>query len=240
MSRVLIVEDNADLAFGLRASLEAEGHTVMVADDGHAGLARVRDWQPQLVILDLMLPHVDGYTVLQTVRAEGNNVPVLILTARGAETDIVRGFHLGADDHVTKPFGLSVLLARVRALLRRAELIRQTLSADQGEAGPILRDGPLSLDPQAHLATLAGAPLDVSPTEFAVLALLLRSPGRTFSRTYLVETVWREKSIGGDRSVDNAVLRLRKKLGSLGDAIETVWGIGYRWRPADGAGREEA
>ena len=123
------------------------------------------------------------------------------------------------------------LVARVRALLRRDELIRQTLVADRAGDGAAIQRGPLALEPQAHLAQLNGEPLDLSPTEFALLHLLLRSPGRAFSRAYLLDTVWQEEYIGGDRSVDNAVLRLRKKLGPVGDAIETVWGIGYRLRP---------
>jgi DNA-binding response OmpR family regulator len=119
----------------------------------------------------------------------------------------------------------------VRALLRRAELIRQQLTADREGAGEALTYGIVRLDPGAHLAALDGDPMDLSPTEFALLYLLMRSPGRAFSRAYLLDTVWREAYIGGDRSVDNAVLRLRKKLGQVGDAVETVWGVGYRMRP---------
>jgi DNA-binding response OmpR family regulator len=123
------------------------------------------------------------------------------------------------------------LLARVRALLRRAELLHQTLAADRaGDAEPIAY-GSLRLDPARHQAALDGESLELSPTEFALLRLLLRSPGRAFSRAYLLDTVWGEKYVGGDRAVDNVVLRLRKKLGALGEAIETVWGVGYRLRP---------
>jgi DNA-binding response OmpR family regulator len=158
-------------------------------------------------------------------------IPVLMLTARSEETDRIVGLELGADDYLTKPFSMRELVARVRALLRRSELIRQTLSADRETSGDVVTRGALSLDPQAHQATLEGAPLDLSPTEFALLHLLLRSPGRAFSRDYLLETVWKEAYVGGDRSVDNVVLRLRRKLGPSGEAIETVWGIGYRLRP---------
>ena len=118
-----------------------------------------------------------------------------------------------------------------RDLLRRADIIRQTLTSDRDDADESLSRGPLTLDPAAHQVVLDGAPLDLSPTEFALLQLLLRSPGRAFSRAYLLDTVWQESYIGGDRSVDNVVLRLRKKLGSVGEEIETVWGIGYRLRP---------
>jgi DNA-binding response OmpR family regulator len=122
------------------------------------------------------------------------------------------------------------LIARVRALLRRAELIRQTLAADRAAGAQPLVYGLLHLDPAAHLATFDGAALDLSATEFALLGLLLRSPGRTFNRTYLLDTLWGERYVGGDRSVDNTVLRLRKKLGPLSEAIETVRGVGYRLR----------
>jgi DNA-binding response OmpR family regulator len=154
-----------------------------------------------------------------------------MLTARGEETDRVVGLEVGADDYLTKPFSVRELVARVRALLRRSELIRRQLNADREEAGDTLTYGPVRLDPDAHLAALDGEPMDLSPTEFALLHLLLRSPGRAFSRAYLLDTVWREAYVGGDRSVDNAVLRLRKKLGEVGDAVETVWGVGYRLRP---------
>jgi DNA-binding response OmpR family regulator len=123
------------------------------------------------------------------------------------------------------------LIARVRALLRRAELVQQILNADHNGVDGVLMHDQLFLDPQAHLATLQGVLLDLSPTEFALLHLLLRSPGRAFSRAYLLDTVWGQTYVGGDRSVDNTVLRLRKKLGSLGENIETVWGVGYRLRP---------
>jgi DNA-binding response OmpR family regulator len=122
------------------------------------------------------------------------------------------------------------LIARVRALLRRAELVQQILNADHNGVDGALMHGQLFLDPQAHLATLQGVLLDLSPTEFALLQLLLRSPGRAFSRAYLLDTVWGQTYVGGNRSVDNTVLRLRKKLGSLGENIETVWGVGYRLR----------
>jgi DNA-binding response OmpR family regulator len=160
-----------------------------------------------------------------------------MLTARGEEADRVIGLEVGADDYLTKPFSMRELVARVRALLRRAELIRQTLLEDQAGDDRMLTLGPLQLEPAAHQAVLDGAVLDLSPTEFALLHLLLRSPGRAFSREYLLDTVWREQYVGGDRSVDNVVLRLRKKLGPLGEHIETVWGVGYRLRAKRGGAR---
>jgi DNA-binding response OmpR family regulator len=227
MAAILVIEDALDLAQVVVRELEAGGYQVAHAADGMAGIALFERERPDLVILDWMLPRLDGLEVLRRLRQAGPT-PVLMLTARSEETDRVVGLELGADDYLTKPFGMRELVARVRALLRRAELIRQTLSADRDGSSEPLTRGALRLDPAAHLATLDGAPLELSPTEFALLHLLLRSPGRAFSRDYLLETVWREAYVGGDRSVDNVVLRLRRKLGPLGEAIETVWGIGYR------------
>jgi DNA-binding response OmpR family regulator len=142
--------------------------------------------------------------------------------------DRVIGLEVGADDYLTKPFSMRELVARVRALLRRQERLTEMLVADRSEGGITLQLGPLEVDPTAHLARLDGHPLDLTRTEFSLLHLLLRNRGRAFSRTYLHDAVWGEPAVEGDRSVDNAVLRLRKKLGRLGDAIETVWGVGYR------------
>jgi DNA-binding response OmpR family regulator len=177
-----------------------------------------------------MIPKMDGLEVLRRLRQTAPT-PVLMITARGEETDRVVGLELGADDYLTKPFSMREFIARVRALLRRAELVQQILHADHSGSASMLIYGVLQLDPQAHQVALEGTQLDLSPTEFALLHLLLRSPGRAFSRSYLLDTVWGETYAGGDRSVDNTVLRLRKKLGVLGDAVETVWGIGYRLRP---------
>jgi DNA-binding response OmpR family regulator len=230
MTTILLVEDAADLAQVVMRELEAAGYTVAHAADGVAALELHEREQPALVILDWMLPRLDGLAVLRRIR-QSAATPVLMLTARSEETDRVVGLEVGADDYLTKPFSTRELIARVRALLRRDELIRQTLAADRAADGEALSRGPLRLDPDAHQATLDGDPLELSPTEFALLHLLLRSPGRAFSRSYLLDTVWQESYVGGDRSVDNAVLRLRKKLGPVGDAIETVWGVGYRLRP---------
>jgi DNA-binding response OmpR family regulator len=174
---------------------------------------------------------MNGLDVLRNIR-QSSATPVLMLTARSEEADRVIGLEVGADDYLTKPFSMRELVARVRAMLRRNEMIRQVLNADRHDAAYLLTHGPLRLDPQTHIVTLNGNELDLSLTEFSLLQLLLRSPGRAFSRAYLIETLWSETYVGGDRSVDNVVLRLRKKLGPVGDAIETVWGVGYRLRPA--------
>lgn len=231
MTTILLVEDARDLARVMARELEASGFRVLHALDGVSALELHTREHPDLVILDWMLPGLDGLEVLRRLRTSAAT-PVLMLTARGEEADRVLGLEVGADDYLVKPVSLRELSARVRALLRRAELIRQTLLADQRDDTTPLVRGPLRLDPAGHLATLEGTALDLSPTEFALLHLLLRSPGRAFSRAYLLDTIWRESYVGGDRSVDNVVLRLRKKLGGLGEEIETVWGVGYRLRPA--------
>ncbi len=231
MTTILVVEDARDLARVLVRELGMAGYHALHADDGRAALEMHARERPALVILDWMLPEpaLDGLEVLRRLRHTAAT-PVLMLTARGEETDRVVGLEVGADDYLTKPFSMRELIARVRALLRRAELTERTLAADRGTVDSTLIHGPLRLDPTAHRSTLDGATLDLSATEFALLALLLRSPGRTFNRTYLPDTLWREAYIGGARSVDNTVLRLRKKLGPLGEAVETVRGVCYRLR----------
>jgi DNA-binding response OmpR family regulator len=233
MATILLVEDARELAHVVARELEAAGHTVTNVADGHDALAAHARERPDLIILDWMLPGLDGLAVLRQVR-QSSGTPILMLTARGEEADRVLGLEVGADDYLTKPFSMRELLARVHALLRRIELIRQLVNADQRPGAEPLAYETLRLDPGARLVTLAGAPVDISATEFALLDLLMRHPGRAFSRQYLLESVWEADYIGGDRSVDNAILRLRKKLGPLGERIETVWGVGYRLRASGG------
>ena len=230
MTTILLVEDAYDLAKMIISELEAQGYHVLHMCDGVSALQTHTTEQPALVILDWMLPELDGLEVLRRIR-QASPTPVLMLTARSEETDRVVGLELGADDYLTKPFSMRELIARVRALLRRAQVIQQMLQADQNATGVPLTYNRLHLNPESHLATLDGVPLDLSPIEFALLHLFLRSPGRAFSRAYLLDTIWGETYVGGDRSVDNTILRLRKKLGTIGEAIETVWGIGYKLRP---------
>jgi DNA-binding response OmpR family regulator len=227
MTMILLVEDAADLAQVIVRELEAAGYETLHAADGLTALELHARHQPDLVILDWMLPKLDGLDVLRQMRKD-SAIPVLMLTARDEEADRVIGLEVGADDYLTKPFGMRELMARVRALLRRIERVQQILEADRTKADTALTYGLLSLDPDAYRATLDGELLDLTRTEFELLHLLLRNPGRAFSRSYLLDTVWGETYVTGDRSVDNAILRLRKKLGLLGDAIETVWGVGYR------------
>ena len=230
MPSILFVEDTRELARMVIQELESNGYQVQHAADGELAIQMFQRSGADLVILDWMLPKLDGLEVLRRIR-QVSAVPVLMLTARKEETDRVIGLEVGADDYLTKPFGMRELVARVRALLRRIENVKAILAADRAAGETPFSCGLLQLDPGAYLAKLDGISLDLTRTEFDLLCLLARNPGRTFSRNYLLETVWGETYIAGDRSVDNAILRLRKKLESLGDAVETVWGIGYRFKP---------
>jgi DNA-binding response OmpR family regulator len=227
METILLIEDEHELARVVARELEANGYRVVHAPDGRRALELHASRQPDLVILDWMLPGLDGLEVLRLIR-QTSAVPVLMLTARGEEVDRVVGLEVGADDYLTKPFSMRELVARVRALLRRLAHVEQVLAEDRRRHTGAIRYGGLCLEPEAYRATLDGVPLDLTRTEFDLLHLLVRNPGRAFSRAYLLDAVWGEHYIAGDRSVDNAILRLRKKLAGLGDCIETVWGVGYR------------
>ena len=226
MRRVLIVEDDPDLGFGLRTTLEIEGYAADVAEDGLRGLQRAREDRPDLVILDLMLPGMDGYRVLRALRAEGNRVPVLILTARGEEADKVLGFRSGADDYVTKPFGLLELLARVEALLRRA-------GGGVAQAPPIDRFGEVEMDRAARTVTRRGQSVALAPRELDLLLALYDRNGGVISRQELLREVWGHRGAVLTRTVDIHVAELRRKLED--DPAEprhilTVWKKGYRLR----------
>ena len=227
MPTILLVEDEDELARLVVRELNAAGYQVHHAADGPGALQRFAEAPPDLLVLDWMLPGFDGLEVLRRVR-QTSAVPVLMLTARAEEVDRVIGLEVGADDYLTKPFGMRELIARVRALLRRHERLQEMLAADHASPSTALRVGRLELDPEGHVSRLDGQVLELTRTEFELLHLLVRNPGRVFSRAYLHTAVWGEPSVEGDRSVDNAILRLRRKLGTMGEAIETVWGVGYR------------
>jgi two-component system alkaline phosphatase synthesis response regulator PhoP len=204
VTRVLVVEDNRDLAFGLRNNLEIEGHEVEVAHDGTGGLERCAEWRPDLVILDLMLPGTDGFRVLRALRQRGEAVPVLILTARDAEADKVRGLRLGADDYVTKPFGVLELLARVEALLRRGR--------PAAPARMVLRFGEVELDTGTRTVRRAGETVPLAPKEFDLLVALCERQGAIVSRPELMRQVWGYQTDILSRTVDTHIAELRRKL----------------------------
>jgi len=228
MSRVLVIEDNADLAFGLRNNLEIEGHLVEVAADGTRGLARARQTRPDLVVLDLMLPGMDGIRVLRALREEGLDMPILILTARGEEADKVRGLRLGADDYVTKPFGLMELLARVEALLRRSGRAPSKVEAAHEETA---RFGDVEVRVGARTVSKGGRPVELAPKELDLLLALWRRRGNVVSRLELLRSVWSYSDDAVTRTVDTHVAELRKKLEDDPAAprhIVTVRKAGYR------------
>lgn len=206
MRRILIVEDNPDLAFGLRNNLEIEGYDIAVAEDGLAGLRQARATAPDLIILDLMMPGLDGYRVLRTLRDEGNSTPVLILSAKGEEADKVRGFRMGADDFVTKPFSLLELLARVEALLRRSASVERASSGDTYQFGDV------RIDAAARRVTRSGEAVELTDREFSLLLALASRQGAVATRQELLLEVWGHRGSVLSRTVDTHVGELRRKL----------------------------
>jgi DNA-binding response OmpR family regulator len=232
VSTILVAEDERDLNHLIRRHLEDEGYRVVQAYDGAEAVDAADRERPDLLVLDWMMPKLDGLEVCRRIR-RSSIVPILMLTARSDEIDRVLGLEVGADDYLTKPFGIRELLARVRAMLRRVELFRESTADD---TPPVLKTGPLSIDVGEHVAVLDGEPVDLTPKEFDLLVLLVQNPGRAFARDYLLERVWGYDYGGFDRTVDTHILRLRKKLGDFGEKIETVWGVGYRFARPRGAG----
>jgi two-component system, OmpR family, alkaline phosphatase synthesis response regulator PhoP len=211
VARVLIVEDNRNLAHGLRTNLEFEGHAADVAEDGPGGLALARERRHDLILLDLMLPGLDGLGVLHTLRAEGIETPVLVLTAKGDESDKVRGLRDGADDYVTKPFALRELLARVAALLRRAQ--SATAHDSIGRGVPASSGfGRVRIDPATRTVTRDGQAVPLRPKEYDLLQALLRRGGRLAARTELLKEVWGYQDSVVSRTLDTHVGELRRKL----------------------------
>ncbi len=204
-TKLLVIEDNPDLAFGLRNNFEIEGYEVDVAEDGLVGLERARQWDPDLILLDLMLPGMDGYRVLRTLRADGNDTPVLILTARGEEADKVMGFRHGADDYVTKPFGVLELIARVEALLRRT---RRGLAPDAIAE----RFGEITIERACRLVLKEGETVSLAPLEYDLLLALYDRRGAVATRHELLREVWGHQAMVVSRTVDTHILELRKKL----------------------------
>jgi two-component system, OmpR family, response regulator len=217
--RLLVVDDDPKLAGAVARGLRAEGHAVDVAADGDAALVQAAVWEYDAIILDVMLPGRDGIEVLRALRERGDWAPVLLLTARGGVRDRIRGLDTGADDYLAKPFDFGELLARLRALARRAPAARPAL----------LEAGALSVDPAAHEVRLAGEPVALTAREFAVLEYLVRRAGETVTRAALLEHVWDENFIGSTNVVDQYVGSLRRKLGPA--VIHTVRGVGFKLEP---------
>jgi DNA-binding response OmpR family regulator len=215
---VLVVEDEASIAEAVAARLRSEGFAVEIAGDGLAAVAVCDRLQPDLVVLDLMLPGLDGLEVCRRIQRD-RPVPVLMLTARGSETDLVVGLAVGADDYLAKPFSARELTARVHALLRRVE------RAPERAARSRLRLGDIEVDLEGRRVQRGDEEVHLTPTEFDLLAYLAKHPGRVFSRPQLLGDVWGYRDGGGARTVDSHVRALRRKLGA--DAVRTVHGVGY-------------
>jgi two-component system phosphate regulon response regulator PhoB len=223
--RILIIEDERDLSDVLEFNLKREGYETVLAHDGQEGLRKAQTLLPDLILLDLMLPGLSGFDVCRELRAgeRTRDIPIIIISAKAEETDQVVGFSLGADDYVTKPFSVKVLLQRIKALQRRVE----------GGSDPVdvVEHLGVRIDRVRHRAFVEGRELDLTPTEFRLLECLLRQPGRAFTRHQLMDAAIGEGAIVLERTIDVHVKTLRKKLGSA-DLIETVRGVGYRFREA--------
>jgi DNA-binding response OmpR family regulator len=231
---VLVVDDEEAIAEAVRARLASEGFRVVTAGDGPSAIEAARRDRPDLVVLDLMLPGMDGLEVCKEIQREAW-VPVLMLTARTDEADKVAGFAVGADDYLTKPFSLRELTVRVKAILRRMDRVRSL-----GQSEPIRR-GDLAIDPARRRVTVGGDEIALTPLEFEILHTLAREPGVVLGREQLMDRVWGYRDFAGGRVVDSHVARIRKKLGEDGGEprfIRTVHGVGYAFREPDEDGSE--
>ncbi len=223
MARVLVVDDESRIVEMARLYLERDGHDVSTASDGQEAIERFRAVRPDIVVLDLMLPLIDGFEVCRRIRAE-SGIPVIMLTARTEEVDKLVGLELGADDYMTKPFSPRELAARVRAVLRRSNP-QEPATPDRSVVGALVVDG------AAHEARCGSRLLDLTPTEFRILAVLAAQPGRVFTREQLLDAALGERATGYDRSIDAHIKNLRRKLRPAdgpGCGIATVFGVGYR------------
>lgn len=223
MIKILVVDDESSIRAAVAYALRREGYEVEMAADGQEALDKVGTFRPTVMVLDVMMPRVSGYDVCR--KLDGQPRPaILLLTVKDDIVDKVLGLELGADDYMTKPFDMRELLARVKALSRRGQYIQQM----QQEQEDVLRLGDLTAEIFSRTVSIQGELLDLTPKEFDLLVLLMRKPGRVYSREVLLEKVWAMDFAGGTRTVDIHVQRLRKKLGSLHGIIQTVYGIGYK------------
>ncbi|MGB7159230.1 MAG: response regulator transcription factor [Tepidisphaeraceae bacterium] len=231
---ILVVDDEKDLVDLVTYNLQRNGYDVLCALDGAEAIELAQRHVPDLVILDLMLPRVDGTEVARRLKADARtaNVPIVMLTAKGEETDVVVGLTLGADDYVTKPFSMKILLARLTTVLRRAE---QSAAPEGGEAG-ILKAGPLTIDTSKHEVSVNGEPARLTLTEFKLLTALVNARGRVLTRDQLMDKAMGSDVFVTDRAIDVHVTAIRKKLGSANWLVHTVRGVGYRLQetPEDG------
>ncbi len=230
--QVLVVDDEPNIRELVEVALKFHGCSVTTAATGQEALRQADASAPDLIVLDVMLPDMDGFEVCRRLRALGNEVPVIFLTARDTSSDTVTGLAIGGDDYVTKPFSVEALVARVRAVLRRAS--RSTHDDQPGSDGAVLRAGDVELDEARWTVHRAGVQIELSPTEFRLLAYLMRHPGRMLTRAQLLENVWGWDYAGGSQIVETYVSYLRRKLDPLGPPmIHTQRGVGYSLRPPE-------
>ena len=223
--RILVVDDEEDILELARYNLVREGYSVDCVSSGESALAAARKQLPDLILLDLMLPGIGGLDVCRSLRRDSktSHIPIIMVTARGEDADVVAGLELGADDYVTKPFSPRILLARIRAVLRRR------LPDAPDETAPIMIHD-MVIHPARHDVHVAGQKIDLTATEFSILQHLARRPGLVFTRNQIINSVKGDDYPVTDRSVDVQVAGLRKKLGTAGDYIETIRGVGYRFK----------
>jgi two-component system phosphate regulon response regulator PhoB len=224
MKKILVIEDEKDLADLLVFNLEKEGFKMLCAYDGISGLEKARAEEPDLIVLDLMLPGMMGTEVCKELRKEPRTarIPVLMLTAKGEEIDRVVGFEVGADDYIVKPFSMRELMLRIRAILRRCEGQTAPLS------GKLLTMGGITIETERHRVLSGTEEVELTSTEYKLLLYLVERPGRVLSRELLLQNVWSYNNMGDTRTVDTHITRLRGKLGAAGDLIKTVRGFGYK------------
>ncbi len=222
--KILVVDDEKDIIELIRYNLEKEGLKVITATSGEEAIRRASNENPQLIVLDLMLTGIDGLEVCRILKRETktSSIPVVMLTVKSDETDIVVGLELGADDYITKPFSPRILAARVKAILRRKE--------PKEEKAEIIKIGPLTINLAKYQVSLKNKPLSLTSTEFKILAFLAQNKGKVFTRDQLLDKAWKEESFVVDRTVDVHIRRLRQKLGPASYLIETIRGVGYKFK----------
>jgi two-component system phosphate regulon response regulator PhoB len=223
--KILVVDDEENIRELVRYNLAREGYQVTTVGSGEEALKQTSSKPPDLIVLDLMLPGMDGFAVCRQLKNDGRtaHIPIVMLTVKGEESDIVVGLELGADDYITKPFSPKVLLARLKAVLRRRE------KEPVGESD-VMTIGELTIHPGRHEVLVQGKPVELTATEFRILHLMARKPGWVFTRYQIVDAARGENIAVTARSVDFHITSLRRKLGSCSDYIETVWGVGYRFK----------
>lgn len=222
--KILVIDDEKDIIELLKYNLEREGYQVICAENGEVALNFVKKEKPDLVVLDLMLPGMDGLTVCKILKRDENtaSIPIIMLTAKDTESDVIVGLEVGADDYITKPFSPRVLIARIKAVLRRKT---ETLKSEE-----IVKKGDLVIDTIKHTVNIKDKPLELTITEFRILGFLAKNQGKAFNRDQILNNAWAEEPFIIDRAVDVHVRALRKKLGKLSNLIETVRGVGYRFK----------